>query len=555
MSTKSLKVTPLGGVGEIGALNCMVYETEREAILVDCGSQFPDDETLGVDLVIPDFSYLRQISKKLKGVIFTHGHEDHIGATPFLLREINLPLYGAPFTLGLIRQKLEEYDLAKKPKYHVFNPGETLQVGSFKIETVFVNHSIIDAAALAIKTDVGTIVHLTDWKIDKTSVDGKTTDLKKFAALGKEGVLALFSDSTNVTRPGSTLSEKEISRQLKKICSQHPGRILVTLFASNINRVQSLAHIAKSLGRTLAFVGRSMRENTALARELESLSLDGVNVVDVEETKNLANDKVMVLLTGSQGEERSALTRIAFDAFKPFRIQEGDMVLFSSKVIPGNEKNIFNVIDHLYRKGAKVLYESVHEIHTSGHAHQEEIKEATRRLKPKFFTPIHGQYRHFIKHAELAKECGVKAENIMIIENGTSLIFEEGKVRRGEQNIPTGRVFVDGRGVGDVADVVLRDRRQLADTGFVICILMIDRVSGEIVRGPEIISRGFIEEKESEELLPRARAKVAEAISAFNLGARTDVIEVQEEVRLTLRRFFKKELERKPVVIPVVLEV
>lgn len=554
MTQRIIKATPLGGVGEIGALNCMVYESPDEAVIVDCGSQFPDDESMGVDLIIPDFSYLRSLRKKLRGVVFTHGHEDHVGAAPFLLQEFDIPVFATPFTAGLIRQKLDEYSVRLSSPIHVFKPGEAIKTGSLSVDTVFVNHSIIDASALVLEGEGGALVHLTDWKIDRTSIDGVMTDLKKFSQIGKKGVMALFSDSTNVDQPGSTLSERAIEKQVKKICAAHRGRILVTLFASNINRIQALAGVAKSLGRVLAFVGRSMHENTALARELGRLSLDGIEVLDIEETRSLNPEKVMVLLTGSQGEERSALTRIAFNQFKPFRIQEGDLVLFSSKVIPGNERNIFHVINHLYRNGARVLYESVHEIHTSGHAHQDELKEAVNRLKPRYFVPIHGTYRHFVVHGELAQTCGVKKENVLIIENGQSLLFNRGGATRGDV-ITTGRVFVDGRGVGDVSDLVIRDRRALADTGIVICVLMIDRVNGQIVRGPDLISRGFIDEKERPGLLDAAKKKLLESLSGLNLDEMTELLDVQEEVRLSLRRFFKKELERKPVVIPVVLEV
>lgn len=550
----SLTATPLGGVGEIGALNCMVYETEREAIVVDCGSMFPDEETLGVDLIIPDFSYLRQIRHKLKGVVFTHGHEDHIGALPFLLQEFDLPVYATPFTAGLIEQKLEEYPTIRRRRLHRFNPGEAMAVGSFRIDTIFVNHSILDACCLVIETPSGPVVHLTDWKIDKTPIDGRAIDLKKFSATGKKGVLALFSDSTNVLEAGRTISEIEVKRQLKKICAGHKGRIVVTLFSSNIHRVQALADVAKDLGRSLALVGRSMRENTTLARRLGRLSLDGVDIPDVEETHGLRPHQVMCLVTGTQGEPRSVLSRMAFDQFKPFRIQEGDLVLFSSKIIPGNERNIYSVINNLCRSGARVLYESVHEIHTSGHAHQDELCEILKRLRPKYFIPIHGQYRHLMRHAELARKWGVKEKNALVIENGTPVIFDKKGVHLGSK-IQTGRVFVDGKGVGDVGDLVLHDRRQLAETGMMICILMIDRTSGEIVRGPELISRGFIEEEETGSLLAEAKKAVLEAIGSFNLSTRTDMVEVQEEVRIALRRFFKKKLERKPVVIPVIMEV
>ncbi len=549
---ESFKITPLGGVGEIGALNCMVYETAEEAVVVDCGSQFPDDETLGVDLIIPDFTYLKSIEKKLRGIVLTHGHEDHVGGVPFFLREFDVPIYGSPFTLGLVRRKMEECPWNCGYTYKPFQPGETIQVGSFCIDTIFVNHSIIDACALAIHTSLGAVVHLTDWKIDRQSE--LMTDVKKFSALGKKGVLALLSDSTNVYQLGSTLSEKAIAQKLKKICTAHQGRILVTLFASNINRIQALAGVARLTGRKMAFVGRSMHENTTLARSQGKLDLDGVTLLPIEETEHIPPQELIVLLTGSQGEERSALTRIAYNQFKPFQIHSGDLVLFSSKIIPGNEKNIFGVIDSLYRHGAKVLYESVHEIHTSGHAHQDELKEAIKRLKPKYFIPIHGSYRHFVKHAELAQKCGVKDDHILITENGYPLSFDKEGCERLEE-IPTGRVFVDGSGVGDVSDLVLRDRKHLSDTGIVICILMLDRVTGDVVRGPELICRGFTDEKENGLILEQAKSKLLDLLSEKKREDKTDLVAMQEEVRLTLRRFFKKELERKPVLIPVVLEV
>lgn len=551
---KKIKVTPLGGVGEVGALNCMVYEMEEEAIVVDCGGMFPDQETLGVDLIIPDFTYLHQIEHKLKGLVLTHGHEDHIAGVPFLLQEFEMPVFGSPFTMGLIQEKLEEYPLAKKPKLHVFRPGDHFFVGSFSIDTIFVNHSILDASALTIQTDAGSVVHLTDWKIDKQAPDGRVIDLKKFGEVGKKGVLVLFSDSTNVNQKGQTLSEKEVSWQIKKICSRHPGRILITLFSSNIQRVQQLAYIARDLKRKLALVGRSMKENTQIARQLGSLSFDGVDILDVEETNPLPPHQVMLLVTGAQGEPRSVLTRMAFDEFKPFKVRAGDLVLFSSKMIPGNERNIFQMINSLCRRGAKVIYESAYEIHTSGHAHQDELKTVLKKLKPRYFVPIHGEYRHLLKHAELAQEWGVKKENTFVIENGQSILFHQGRATLDEV-APCGRVFVDGFGVGDVNKPVMRDRKHLADTGIVICVLMIDHAKGDIVRGPELISRGFIDEPENQELLSRAKKAVVDAMENVGREARTDMVEVQEEVRLALQRFFRRELDRKPMVIPVVQEV
>lgn len=553
MKHKKIKVTPLGGVGEIGALNCMVYETDSEAVIVDCGTMFPNKETLGIDLIIPDFTYLHSIREKLKGVIFTHGHEDHMGASPFLLKEFNIPVFGSAFTIGLIRGKLTEYSLPKTPRLNVFTPGDRLEIGSFVIDTIFVNHSIIGACGLVFRTEGGSLVHLTDWKIDKNPVDDRVIDLKKFADLGKEGVLALFSDSTNAYAEGKTLSEKEVRGNLQKIFAKHRGRIIVALFSSNIHRIQSLARIAKELGRSLALVGRSMQENTELARELGALSFDGINLIDVEDMNGLPPEKVMLLATGTQGEPRSVLSRMAVGEFKPFKIGEGDLVLFSSRSIPGNEQNIGYMVNHLYRHGAVVISDSVKGIHSSGHAHQEEIEIILKKLKPKYLIPIHGEYRHMAKQAALAEEWGMKKENILLIENGDTLLFEGDKARR-FGDVPTGRVFVDGHGVGDVSHVVIRDRKHLSETGIVICVLMIDRKSGEILRGPEIISKGFTT-ADNTELVERAKKGVLEALGKFNFEARTDLAEVQEEVRLTLMRFFRKELDRKPVIIPVIQEV
>ncbi|MDO8519066.1 MAG: ribonuclease J, partial [Deltaproteobacteria bacterium] len=529
----------------------MVYETDDSAVIVDCGTMFPDQETLGIDLIIPDFTYLNSIRKKLKGVIFTHGHEDHAGAAPFLLKEFFMPAYGSAFTIGLIREKLTEYSLPKTPRLNVFTPGDRLEIGSFVIDTIFVNHSIIGACGLVFHTEEGSLVHLTDWKIDKNPVDGHVIDLKKFDAIGREGVLALFSDSTNAFAEGKTISEKEVRVNLHKVLSKHPGRIIVSLFSSNIHRVQSLAKIAKELGRSLALVGRSMHENTDLARSLGALNLDGINVIDVEQTSELLPEKVMLLATGSQGEPRSVLSRMAVGEFKPFKIREGDLVLFSSRTIPGNEQNVGYMINHLTRHGAVVVSE-MKGIHTSGHAHQEEIEIILKKLKPRYLIPIHGEYRHLAKQGDLAAGWGMKRENILVIENGDTLLFEGGKAHRfGE--VPTGRVFVDGHGVGDVSDMVIRDRRHLSQTGIVICVLMIDRKSGEILRGPELISKGLT--MENAEIMDRAKKGVLEAINKFSIEARTDLAEVHEEVRLTLMRFFRKELDRKPMVIPVIQEV
>lgn len=552
---KKISLTPLGGVGEIGALNCMLYETDDAAFVVDCGAMFPDSDTLGVDLIIPDFDYLYTIKDKLKGLILTHGHEDHIGATPFFLKEFPIPVYGTPFTMGLIEKKLDEHNLPKRPKLVTYQSGDKIPIEGFEVDSIFVNHSILDPAGLAIKTDEGWIVHLTDWKIDKTPIDDKVIDLKKFSRLGKEGVLAYLCDSTNVTQTGATLSEKEVYKRIKKICIKQKGRIIITLFSSHVHRVQLLANLARETGRVLALCGRSMRENTQIARLLGALSFEGITVIDIEETKNYPDDKVMVLVTGTQGEPRSVLTRMAYGEFKPFSIGQGDLVLFSSRMIPGNEKNIFNVINHLSKHGARVMYEAIHEIHTSGHAHQDELREVFKRVKPKYFIPIHGSYYHLKKHTELTEDWGLNKDNSFVIENGETLTFDKGVALR-DGVVSTGRVFVDGRrGRGDIDAPVLRDRKHLANTGFVTCVVMINRRTGEVLREPELITRGVFNEAENSDILNRGKEAVTEFLAGVNWEIRTDMTEIQDEVRFTLQRFFRRELEKKPIVIPVVLEV
>lgn len=549
-----LKITPLGGVGETGALNCMVYESEKEAIVVDCGTMFPDQEILGFNIIIPDFSYLESIRHKLKALVLTHGHEDHIGATPFLLQKLDLPVYATPFTMELIKEKLGEIPPLSKPILKTFRPGEKITIGNFKIESIFVNHSIIDAAAIAIATPSGYVLHLTDWKIDKTPLNDKVIDLKKFERLGKEGVVLLLGDSTNASHEGATLSETEVNKQLLKICSNHKGRIIVALFSSNIRRVQGLANIAKKLGRTLALVGRSMRENTIIARQLGELNFNGINVLDIEDTKNLPPHKVMVLATGTQGEPRSVLSRMAAGEFRPFQVGTGDLVLFSSKVIPGNEINTGHVVNNLCRRGAKVINESFHDIHASGHAHQNEIKHIFKLTKPKHFVPIHGDYRFLVKHAEFAEKCGIKKKNIFVIDNGQSLHLKKGEMSLGA-TVSVGRDFVDSDGIGDVSDILVRDRKHLAQTGIVVCVIMIDHTTGELVKGPELIHKGFLEEQGNKILFDKAKKAVLTHINELGLETKTDLIQIQEEVRISLRRFFRKNLDRKPVVIPIIQEV
>ena len=548
-----LRIIPLGGLGEIG-LNMMVMEYDDSIIVVDCGLMFPEDYMLGIDIVIPDITYLKKNKDKVKAFIITHGHEDHTGALPFVLRDIKAPIYGTALTLGLIKEKLEEYNLDKETEFITVKPRGDVSIGPFDIEFIRVSHSIADGVGLAIKTPAGVVIHTGDFKLDQTPVDGEVLDYARFSEYGEEGVLLLLSDSTNVEKEGYTVSEREIGTTFEEIFRKSQGRIIVAAFSSNIHRIQQVMDVADKFGRKVVLNGRSMVANVGIARELGYLKVPDGLILDLRELDGLPSQRAVLLTTGSQGEPMSALTRMAMDDHKHIKVRKGDTVILSSKFIPGHEKAISNMMNHLYRRGAEVIYEKVSEIHVSGHASQEELKIMLNMVKPKYFIPIHGEYRHLVKHSQLAEKVGVKKENIILAEDGDVVEITMDGIAVKEK-VESGKVFVDGKGVGDVGDMVLKDRKHLSQDGLVIAILALNEKTGEVIYGPDIITRGLVFEKESAELLEGAKNAVLAMLGTINIEAKTDWLEVKEEIRKTLRRFFNKALERKPVILPLIVEI
>jgi ribonuclease J len=549
-SADVLRIVPLGGLGEIG-LNMMLIEYGESAVAIDCGVMFPEPSMLGIDLVIPDLSYLRERPERLKAIVCTHGHEDHIGALPFITREMPVPTYATPFAHALVERKFDEHGL--DTPLERFRAGDVWRIGPFEIEAIHITHSIVDAVALAIRTPLGTVVHTGDFKFDQTPLDGLPSDLARFAALGDAGVLALLSDSTNVDRPGVTLSERSLTGRLEAAFQRSHGRVLVATFASHLHRIQQVLDVSARTGRRVAIVGRGMLQNVQTGQDLGYLRVPPGLIIDVAEARGLLPSQVTLLSTGSQGEPMSALTRIAMDDHKQVRIGVGDTVIMSSRIIPGNEKPIGDVINHLCRRGADVLHEPLAGLHVSGHASQSELQLMLQLTRPRYFVPVHGEYRHLVRHAALATDMGISGEDTFVLEDGNVLEIDGAGARLAD-SIPSGRVFVDGKGVGDVGDVVLRDRRHLSDGGLVLAILAVNQHSGEIISGPDLISRGFVFEDDSQPYFERAKEAVLEALAALAPESRTVPAEVKEEMRKTLRRYFKKTLERRPVILPVVME-
>ena len=549
----ALRIVPLGGLGEIG-LNMMALEYGDTIIVVDCGLMFPEDYMLGIDLVIPDISYLVKNREKVKAFIITHGHEDHTGALPFVLREIDAPIYGTALTIGLIEEKLEEHGLASSTMFETVRPRDVVSIGPFDIEFIRVCHSIVDGCGLAIKTPVGTVVHTGDFKMDQTPVDGEVMDYARFSEYGEAGVLLFMSDSTNVEKEGYTLSEREIGYNLEEIFRKCEGRIIVAAFSSNIHRVQQVMDAAAKFGRKVVLNGRSMVANSRIAKSLGYLKVPEDLLVDLRDLDSLAHDKVVLLTTGSQGEPMSALTRMAMDNHKQIKVTKGDTVILSSKFIPGHEKAISTMMNHLYRRGADVIYEKVSEVHVSGHASREELKIILNMVKPKFFMPVHGEYRHLVLHGRLAQTVGIPEANIMLGEDGDAIELTAESITKAGK-VEYGRVFVDGKGVGDVGEMVLKDRGHLAEGGMVIAVVAMNSSTGEIVYGPEIITRGLMLEEDRPGLLEGARSVVLEALGGVSMEAKMEQLEVKEEVRRALRRFFNKTLERRPVILPVIIEI
>lgn len=531
----------------------MLLQCGEQAIAIDCGLMFPGADLFGIDLVIPDIGYLLENKIALQGIVLTHAHEDHIGALPYILRQIEAPVFATRLTLGLLRNKLKEHGLDKSADLREIAAGKPWRLGPFKLEGIRVTHSLMDCLAVAVDTPAGVVIHTGDFKIDNTPMNDEFFDFQKFAAYGERGVLLLLSDSTNVERPGYTPSEREVGKNIEEIVAKSRGKVFVSTFSSNIPRLQQVADISEEAGRRLVLSGRSMINNSQIASELGYMRLPKGTMTESEPWQNLARDKITFLTTGSQGEPLSALHRIALDDHKSIRIEPGDTVMLSSKFIPGNERTITNLINHLYRRGAEVHYESVSEIHVSGHASQEELKTMLHLTRPRYFVPVHGEYRHLVRHVQLARAVGIPDENCFLLEDGEVLELTAESARK-IAPVPVGRVFVDGKGVGDVEDVVIRDRRHLSEDGMVLAVMAIHQQSGEIVSGPDLITRGFVRADGGEEILERARQIVLQTMKEINRETRTDPGEVQEEVRKALRRYFYKALERRPVVLAFIME-
>lgn len=549
-----LKLVPLGGLGEIG-LNMMVIQYEDQIIIVDAGLMFPEDYMLGVDFVIPDMDYIRQNRSKVLGVILTHAHEDHIGAIPYLLKEVNsLPIYGTPFTLGVLCHKLEERDLLSNAKLFKISATETLSIGPFSIEFIRVSHSVVDGVGLAIRTPVGLILHTGDFKITYTNIDGMMTDVNKFAQLGKEGVLVLLSDSTNVEHEGYTISDEKIGDTLEKITSKSKGRIIVALFASSITRIQQIINIAKARGSKVVFNGKSIEVSVSIAKELGFLQFTPDLEIDVDHVNDYKDDRIVIITTGSQGEPMSALARMSTGMHKQIRIKEGDTVILSSKFIPGNEKAIAKIINNLYRRGANVIYEKISEIHGSGHAFREELKLMIQLTKPRYFIPIHGEYRHLILHARLAEQMGIPRKNVLLAENGQTIVFDENGGRL-DDIVITGRVLVDGKGIGDVGKSILKERRALSEDGIVAVTMAFDEETGIIIYGPEVVSRGFVFETETGHLLEDAKCIILEIVEEIDPDIPSRIEKIRSRLETDLRRYFNFAIKRRPVILPFILEI
>ena len=549
---EKLKIIPLGGLDEIGK-NITVLEYGKDMIVVDCGVGFPDEEMYGVDLVIPDFSYLVANQKKLRGMFITHGHEDHIGSIPYCMQQVNCPIHGTAMTNGLIKLKLEEHNLADVVKLHTHKPGDVVKAGCFSVEFIHVNHSIADAVAFAIHTPVGTVVMTGDFKIDPTA-EGGMIDLARLGELGKKGVLALLCDSTNVERQGYTPSETVVAEGLDRQFKNCDQRIIVTTFASNMHRLQAILNTAQRHGRKVAVSGRSMENMLKVAQELGYLKIKAGTLVELNAIKNIPKNKLVIVSTGSQGENMSALYRMAFSTHKQVDIQPGDRIIISASAIPGNEKAVSRIINELYRKGADVVYEKSEGLHVSGHACQEELKIIHALCKPKFFIPVHGEQRHLQIHGKLAVTMGTSPKNVCIGEIGD--VFElSAKACKHSGTVPAGKVFVDGTGVGDVGSVVLRDRKHLAQDGMIVVCLNLSSQDGSVITGPDIITRGFIYVKESEDLMEELRAVAMEAIERCGRKRTRDWAAIKTAIKNDLSGYLYKHTKRNPMILPVIMEI
>ncbi|HEY1467844.1 MAG TPA: ribonuclease J [Candidatus Acidoferrum sp.] len=552
-NNQTLLAIPLGGLGEFG-MNMMVFRYGDDIIVVDAGMMFPESELLGVDLVIPDITYLKQNRHLVRAIVLTHGHEDHIGALPYILRDLNVPIYGTRFTLALVKKRLEEAGLLDSATMREVLPGRRIELGPFEIEFISVTHSTIDCVALAIRTPLGVIIHTGDFKIDQTPVDNVPFDLHTFARYGNEGVLALFSDSTNVERPGFTASERTIVPRIEELARSAPRRVVLSCFASSIHRIQQVIDIAERVGRKIAFVGRSMIDNVEIAHNLDCLRIPDGMVVRPQDIRGFEPRRIIILASGSQAEPMSSLSRIAVDNHRFVSVDENDTVILSARIIPGNEKAIFRMLDHMFRRRALVYYDnSAGTIHVSGHASQEEQKLILRLVKPKYFIPVHGEYRHLFRHAALAHHLGAVSEEILLMEDGKCIEFtEEGAFRR--DPVTAGRVLVDSGSLEEIEAIVVRDRKHLSEEGVVIPIIAIDKHTGKLESAPEVVSRGLMSENNGE-LLAGAKEIVMKTFELSNLEERADWSVIKEKIRVDLKRYIGKQTSKRPLILPVILEV
>lgn len=543
---------PLGGLNEIGK-NITVLESKNDLMIIDCGLSFPDDEMYGIDIVIPDFSYLIKNREKIRGMVLTHGHEDHIGAIPYLLKEINLPIYGTRLTLGLVENKLKEHGI--KGNLNVITAGDTVKLGDFKVQTIRTTHSIADAICLAIDTPAGRVFHTGDFKIDYTPLDGEPIDFHRLAEIGNKGVLLMLADSTNAERKGYTASEKTVGVTLENIFRSYNTRILIATFSSNVHRVQKIIDTALKFKRKVAISGRSMLNVVNISIELGYLKVpDGV-LVDINKIKNIKDSELVIITTGSQGEPMSALARMASNDHKAVQIKKGDVVVLSSSPVPGNEKTVSNIVNKLFEKGAEVIYNDIADIHVSGHACAEELKLVHSLIKPKYFLPVHGEYRHLRQHSLIAENLGMRKDHIFILENGQVLSLRRNKVEKCKEEVPCSSVMVDGLGVGDVGNIVLRDRKLLSEAGLIIVVAGIQKGTGMVTSGPDIISRGFVYVRESEDLIDSARKVVEARLERCHSEGVRDWAALKVAVRDELRNFIYQRTKRSPVILPIFLEV
>ncbi|MCL0074631.1 ribonuclease J [Thermodesulfovibrionales bacterium] len=547
-----LLIIPLGGLGEIG-LNMTVFQYGDDLIVVDAGLMFPEEDMLGVDFVIPDFSYILENREKVRGIVITHGHENHTGALPFLLKEINVPVYGAPLSIALVKEKLKEHNIVNRPLIPV-KPRDIITLGVFNVEFMRVTHSIVDGVGLGINTPLGSIVHTGDFKLDPTPVDGELMDFHKFSEYGEKGTLLLLSDSTNAEKGGFTFSEREVKRAFEDIFAKAKGRIIIATFASNIHRIQQAIDVAVQHKRRVMVCGRSMVSNAQIALDLGYLKVPKDTWGRLEDLKQTPDREIVIMTTGSQGEPMSVLSRIATGEHRQIKIKKGDTIILSSRALPGNERSIGRIINHLMRRGADVIYEKVSEVHVSGHASKEELKLMMNIVKPKYFMPIHGEYGHLKCHAKLAEKSGIPSDNVFVIENGTVIeITDKGASKNGK--VATGRIFIDGKGIGGVEGIVLRDRRRLAHDGIVIVIVGIEKFTKKIISGPEMISRGFIFENASQDIINEVRELLSNAVASFGDDIVADVPMIKAKIRSTLKKYLKNSMDRSPMIMPIVMEV